>query len=99
MFCNEPFRLINIYAPNIEVDRKEVFNEMKEICKGRCIVVGDFNVWCTRLDASCSANFKSDGSRKILTEWMRNQDFVDVWREENPHKREFSRRQMVMGSL
>lgn len=22
MFCNEPFRLINIYAPNIEVDRK-----------------------------------------------------------------------------
>ncbi len=56
-------------------------------------------MWCTRLDASSSANFKSDGSRKILTEWMRNEDFVDVWREENPHKREFSRRQMVMGSL
>ncbi len=99
LFCNELFRLINMYAPNIEVDRKEVFNEMKKICKGKCIVVGDFNVWCTRLDASSSANFKSDGSRKILTEWMRNEDFVDVWREENPHKREFSRRQMVMGSL
>lgn len=33
MFCNELFRLINIYAPNIEFDRKEVFNEMKTYVK------------------------------------------------------------------
>lgn len=62
-------------------------------------MVGDFNIWCTRLDASSSANFKTDGSRKILIEWMRNDDIVDVWKEENPYKREFSRRQMVMGNL
>lgn len=99
MFYNEPFRLINIYAPNIETERREFFKEMKPLCKGNCIVVGDFNVWCTRLDASSSVNFKSDGSRKSLMEWMRNDDLVDVWREENPYRREFSRRQMVMGSL
>ncbi len=50
-------------------------------------MVGDFNVWCTRLDASSSANFKSDVSRKYLTEWMQNEDMVDVWREENPYKK------------
>ncbi len=98
MFCNELFRLINIYAPNVEIERKEVFKEMKPLCKGKCIVVGYFNVWCTRLDASSSANFKSDVSRKYLNEWMQSDDMVDVWREENPY-REFSRRQMVMGSL
>ncbi len=62
-------------------------------------MVGDFNVWCTRLDASSSANFKSDVSRKYLTEWMQNEDMVDVWREENPYKKDFSRRQLVMGIL
>lgn len=98
MFCNELFRLINIYAPNVETERKEVFKEMKPLCKDKCIVVGYFNVWCTRLDASSSANFKSDVSRKYLNEWMQSDDMVNVWREENPY-REFSRRQMLMGSL
>ncbi len=99
MFCNELFRLINIYAPNVETERKDIFKKMKPLCKGKCIVVGDFNVWCTRLDASSSANFKSDVSRKFLNEWMLSDDMVDAWREENPYKRAFSRRQMVMGSL
>ncbi len=99
MFCNELFRLINIYALNVETERKDIFKEMKPLCKGKCIVVGDFNVWCTRLDASSSANFKSDVSRKYLNEWMQSDDMVDAWGKENPCKREFSRRQMVMGSL
>lgn len=98
-FQNELFRLINIYAPNVEIERKGIFKELKSLCKGNCIVVGDFNVWCTRLDASSSANFKSDVSRKYLSEWMQSEDMVDAWREENPYKREFSRRQIVMGSL
>ncbi|XDV53672.1 hypothetical protein PO909_022110 [Leuciscus waleckii] len=99
VFQNELFRLINIYAPNIEIERKEVFKEIKTLCKGNFIVVGDFNVWCTRLDASSSANFKSDASRKFLIEWMQNEDIVDVWRDENPYKKDFSRRQLVMGVL
>lgn len=42
---------------------------------------------------------KSYVSRKYLTEWMQNEDMVDVWREENPYRKEFSRRQLVMGVL
>lgn len=62
-------------------------------------MVGDFNVWCTRLDVSRSANFKSDVSRRILNQLMQSEDLVDAWREENPFKKEFSRRQMVLGNL
>lgn len=91
--------MINLYAPNVEIERKGVFKQMKPLCKGNCIVVGDFNVWCTRLDVSRSANFKSDVSRKCLNELMQSEDMVDAWREENPFKNEFSRRQMVLGNL
>lgn len=30
---------------------------------------------------------------------MQNEDIVDVWREENPYKKDFSRRQLVIGVL
>lgn len=99
IFYNKLFRLFNLYAPNIEIERKGVFKQMKPLCTGNCIVVGDFNVWCTRLDVSRSATFKSDVSRKFLNELMQSEDMVDAWREENPFKKEFSRRQMVLGNL
>lgn len=60
---------------------------------------GDFNVRCTRLDMSKSTCFKSDTSRKCLKLLMQGKGMADAWREENPYKREFSRRQMVMGAL
>lgn len=99
MWHNELFRLINLYAPNVETERVGIFKQIKPLCTGNCIVVGDFNVWCTRLDASSSANYRSDVSRKYLNDLMQSEDMVDAWREENPFKREFSRRQMVLGSL
>ena len=40
-----------------------------------------------------------DTSRKCLKMLMQSKDMADAWREENPYKREFSRRQMVMGDL
>lgn len=93
------FRLVNVYAPNIETERKTFFGKMKGLVKGNCILVGDFNVWCTRLDACNVAIFKNDASRTVLNNILLTDDLVDVWREDNPYKRKFSRRQMVLGSL
>lgn len=70
LFFNEIFRLINIYAHNVEIERKDLFKKLKEISNERSIVIGDFNVWRTRMDASNSAKFRSDASRKVLNEWM-----------------------------
>lgn len=72
---------------------------MKSLIKGNCILVGDFNVWCTRLDACSVASFKADSSKSVLNIILVSEDLIDVWREENPYKRQSSRRQIVLGNI
>jgi hypothetical protein len=93
------FRIINIYAPNNEIERKDLFLEIGKWCEGNCIVVGDFNVKMDRLDMTRGAIFRSDVSRGVLKKMMLEKGMIDIWREENPEKREFSRRQVVLGDL
>ena len=54
---NMVFRIINIYAPNTEIERKDLFLELGKWCEGNCIVVGDFNVKMDRLDMTRGAIF------------------------------------------
>ncbi len=61
--------------------------------------MGDFNIWCCRLDACKGQNLRSDQSREALAQIMNTEDLVDVWREENPEVRDFSRRQIVLVTL
>ena len=42
---------------------------------------------------------KNDASRKVFLKTMEEKQLIDVWRNENPNRREYSRRQMVMGEL
>ena len=93
------FKLINIYAPNVEIDRRVFFEQLKPLCTGNCLIAGDYNVWCDRLDASSSAKFRHDSSRKMLLENMVENKLIDLWRAENPQKKEFSRRQVVLGKM
>lgn len=44
------FRIINMYAPNTEIEHKDLFLESGKWCEGNCVVVGDFNVKLDRLD-------------------------------------------------
>ena len=92
-------QLLNIYAPNEERQRRVFFERMRGMCGENCMIVGDFNVWCGRLDASSSVCFKSDSSRGALKEMMKERELIDVWREKNPEGRVFSRRQVVRGVL
>ena len=93
------YRIINIYAPNIEADRKAFFLDLGKWCVGNCIIVGDFNLKSTRLDMARGKEFKNDASRKVFLKTMQEKQLIDVWRNENPNRREYSRRQMVMGEL
>ena len=93
------FKLINVYAPNIEPDRKDLFERLKPLSTGNCVLVGDFNFKCCRMDAVSNAKFKYDSSRTVFLKMMNENDLVDKWREDNPNKRAFSRRQVVMGEL
>ena len=93
------FRLINIYVPNVEVDKRSIIEEVREFIVGRCIVVGDFNIKCSRLDIGKGVELRGDKSRAMLLGMMADKGLVDVWRYENPEKREFTRRQMREGVL
>lgn len=93
------YKLINLYAPNEERERKGFFERAGEMCEDNCMIVGDFNVWCGRLDASSSVCYRSDASRGALKKMMRDRGMMDVWRERNPKGRAFSRRQVVRGVL
>lgn len=98
-YMSRVFRIINIYAPNNEIERRNLFLELAKWCKGNCILVGDFNVKMDRLDMTRGAIFRSDVSRGVLRKMMVENNLIDIWREENPNKREFSRRQVVLGEL
>ena len=93
------FRLINIYVPNIEKDKRSILEELAGLIVGRCLIVGDFNIKCSRLDVGKGVEFRWEKSRGMLMEIMRDKGLLDVWRYENPEKREFTRRQMREGVL
>lgn len=95
----EEYKLLNIYAPNEDRERGEFFKKIGGLCGENCIVVGDFNVWCGRLDVAVGMVFRSDKTRAILREIMRGNDLVDVWRERNPKGRVFTRRKVFKGVL
>lgn len=97
-YQNCVFKLINVYAPNNEEDR-ELFKQLGTLCTDNCICVGDFNVLCSRMDAANDMSYKRDSSRNELIHLMNGENLVDFWRLENPDKREYSRRQVVLNSL
>ncbi|KAF3859844.1 hypothetical protein F7725_000099 [Dissostichus mawsoni] len=98
-YMGEMFKLINVYAPNGQKERKVFFEGLDGKCGGNCMIVGDFNVWCGRLDATASARFGNDSSRGALKRIMEANGLIDVWRERNLDAREFSRRQVGGGKL
>ena len=98
-YQNVLFRLINIYVPNIEIDKRIIIEELKGLVIGRCIIVGDFNTKCSRLDIGQGVVFRWEKSRESLLDMMKDKNLVDVWRNENPERREFTRRQMRDGVL
>ena len=96
---DQKYRLLNIYAPNEEKERRNFFVKLGGVCKGECVIVGDFNVWCDKLDVCKDAAFRSDSSRAALHQIMRANGLNDVWRERNPDISEFTRVQEVRENL
>ena len=96
---NVTYRLINVYAPNREVEKRDFFISLGALCTGNCVLVGDFNVYCSKLDVYRRDSFRQDAARKVLFKMIEDGGLVDVWRVRNAAKREYSRRQIVNGVL
>ncbi|CAB1341265.1 unnamed protein product [Coregonus sp. 'balchen'] len=78
---------------------RETTRYLKKCWHEHCIMVGNFNVWCDRLYAMANIRFRWDESRTTLLNVMATKGLVDVWRERNPAKREYSRRQVDTGKM
>ncbi len=68
--------------------KRGCIEELKGLIVGRCIIVGYLNI---------KLSFRWEKAR--VMEMMREKGLLDVWRYENPEKREFTRRQMKEGKL
>lgn len=92
-------RLINIYASNIDKEKKIQFTNLANWCNDETIIMGDFNTALSIYDISINNTYRPDISRSALLNTMKNYNLVDIWRTTNPSERKFSRRQMVEGKL
>uniref|UniRef100_A0A3Q3L475 Endonuclease/exonuclease/phosphatase domain-containing protein n=1 Tax=Labrus bergylta TaxID=56723 RepID=A0A3Q3L475_9LABR len=52
MYETKNLRIINIYAPNGEKERKTFFIEISKWWEGNCVIISDFNVAMTPTDVS-----------------------------------------------
>lgn len=92
-------RLINIHAPNNEIDRREFFRDILKFVTDSTIIIGDFNTTLSKLDVGKNNTYRHDVSRTYLLDAMAEASLTDIWRSLHITRRTFSRRQVVLGVL
>ena len=99
VYDNMNVRIINIYAPNNECERKSFFEDIGKWCNDVTMLIGDCNITLTKNDVSSNNTFKNDMSRRTILKLMEKHNLADVWRIRHKNKRQFSRKQVVKGAL
>ncbi len=96
-FEEEKIIVVNIHAPNEEKEKKMYFNVLRDVIEKwkRVVVAGDFNTVFNKIDMANGMVFRTDSGRKELKLLMEEKNMIDVWRERNEKKREYSRKQLV----
>lgn len=89
---SQKINLVNIYGPN--ADTPSFFEKLLltvSTLEGLHILGGDFNCTLnTTMDRLTGVDISHAQTRKILTEFITDLRLVDVWRKQNPNKKEFS---------
>ena len=94
-FKSRLFLLVNIYAPNEDKPMffLEIFKKIEEM-EGKRIFMGDFNmVLEPEIDRNHKSSHNNNKVAGTLQECMQESLMVDVWRERNPNKIQFTFRQ------
>ena len=98
-YKEDKVRLINVYAPNNESERRDFFEEVGRWVNENTIIIGDFNVALMQIDISKNNVFKNDVSRSVLFKLCEQHNLADVWRMCYKNTKGFSRKQIVKGVL
>ena len=92
-------RLINVHAPHDQVSRKLFLTALEPWFTPTTLIIGDFNIVQSCIDAAPGNVLRNDVSRYKLLDIYLLYNFVDMWRVLNPGVRGYSRVQRVMGVL
>ena len=90
--------LANVYGPNEDLPAFYVnfFSDLNETQHHQKIIAGDFNLVLGPLDYhGQQVRHQNKHSRDILLEFMEVFDLVDVWREQHPEDKKYSRQQAI----
>ena len=92
--CNKPTVVINIYAPNGDIDKEnffdEILNKIKDIDCDNIILGGDFNcVLDNNKDIITGQGHKPETVRKF-NDLIDRCDLYDTWRLFNPETKEYT---------
>lgn len=93
--------ICNIHAPNDAAERV-VFFKLLGVFLDKwkdMFIVGDFNTVMEKEDIGDDMVYGADRGREQLKSIMARHNLVDVWREKNGGKREFSRVQVVQNKV
>uniref|UniRef100_A0A3Q3IK72 exodeoxyribonuclease III n=1 Tax=Monopterus albus TaxID=43700 RepID=A0A3Q3IK72_MONAL len=81
VYNNVSCRIINVYAPTEETQRKSFFQGLEVWCQPGCLLMGDWNIHLTTKDVGRNVKFTTDGSRPVLVNLIKNKELLDVWRQ------------------
>ena len=95
------YSLINVYAPNNNDERYLFYNELNNyIDSDNTIIAGDFNeILDPALDLGINNTTYNVKNSNKLHSLISDYCLVDIWRNRNPGKKEFSRSQIVQNVL
>ena len=88
------YRLINIYAPNNEVERVRFFSDLQNLVKddvdADTLLGGDFNCTMDSIMDRQNCSTKNDIGQIDLQYLSNTYDLEDIWRRRNPTERGFT---------
>jgi len=90
---NTPIILANVYAPNFDYERfiGSVLASLPNLHTHNLILAGDFNfVMDPVLDRSSTKQHSSSKSAKLLQNFLKSVNVIDVWRYMNQNQRKYS---------
>ena len=91
----ESTTIIGVYAPSVDIQARKIEfidqlrNTLVEISDVYTIVAGDFNIHLSPLDVE-PGKFKHTRARHALSNLIEEFFLTDMWRSQNPDKREFT---------
>lgn len=97
----EKIIIYNVHAPNEEKEKVEFIRKVNSNMRSwqNVILVGDFNTVYSELHLASKMVCKAGKGREELMKVMKESYLIDVWRERNRTRREYSRKQVVMNEV